>query len=65
MKNGPQLPHEIEVGHVVLATILTLVACAWTGVIVFADGDSLAEFIVTWFLSLAAVWTIARNSEKS
>jgi hypothetical protein len=64
MNDATKGPVEIEAIHVVLATILTMVICAFTGVVVFPNGSALAEFIVTWFLVLGGVWALSRNRKK-
>ena len=61
MNDATKLTSRVEAIHVVLATILTMIICAFTGVIMFQDGNALAEFIVTWFLALGGVWALSKR----
>ena len=54
------MSNDIHAAYVVLATVIALIISAWTGAIVFPTGKAFVEFLVTWFLVLAAVWTLVR-----
>jgi hypothetical protein len=56
---------EIAGIHVLIATVVTLIICGFTGVIVFPDGgQSVMEFIVTWVFLIAVVWGLEARRHR-